>query len=195
MAPKSLTELIAQADERGLAASGLACLDRCLPLLVPDEEGGEPLRPLWAGVAEGEEAWGARLAEVRTALDGVDAQDDEAVGVRRMLGAAPAVWTGEQLREWADGCSAAALRIHRGLDGVDPAADSDWLAGCRASAEDAEADGLGPLVKGELRRQQQILETLDRTPGTGALRRVLDLSAEGRRVLAAAASRRARVRN
>ncbi|WP_240138718.1 hypothetical protein [Streptomyces sp. MUM 178J] len=195
MASKSLTELIAQADERGLAASGLACLDRCLPLLALDDEGGEPLRPLWAGVAEGEETWGARLAEVRAALDGVDARDDEAVSVRRMLGAAPAVWAGEPLREWADGCSAAALRIHRGLDGVDPAADADWLAGCRTSAEGAGADGLGPLVLGELRRQQQILETLERTPGTGALRRVLDLSAEGRRVLTAAASRRARVRD
>ena len=45
----SLVELIAQADERGLAASGLACLDRCVPLLGGDDE---ILRPLWASLAE-----------------------------------------------------------------------------------------------------------------------------------------------
>ncbi|MDX2784412.1 hypothetical protein PV379_44960, partial [Streptomyces caniscabiei] len=41
----SLVELMAQADERGLAAGGLACLDRCVPLLGGDDE---VLRPLWA---------------------------------------------------------------------------------------------------------------------------------------------------
>ena len=46
----SLVELIAQADERGLAASGLACLDRCVPLLGGDDE---VLRPLWANLAAG----------------------------------------------------------------------------------------------------------------------------------------------
>ena len=44
----SLVELIGQADERGLAASGLACLDRCVPLLGGDDE---VLRPLWAALA------------------------------------------------------------------------------------------------------------------------------------------------
>ncbi len=40
----NLEELIAQAGERGLAVSGLACLDRCAPLLGGDDE---VLRPLW----------------------------------------------------------------------------------------------------------------------------------------------------
>ncbi|MFE4060972.1 hypothetical protein ACFXP3_32550 [Streptomyces sp. NPDC059096] len=46
----SLVKLIAQADERGLAASGLACLDRCLPPLAEEPD---VLRPLWAGVGAG----------------------------------------------------------------------------------------------------------------------------------------------
>lgn len=40
---RSLLELIDGADERGLAAAGLACLDRCLPLLAGDR--AEALRP------------------------------------------------------------------------------------------------------------------------------------------------------
>ncbi|MET8769844.1 hypothetical protein ABZV94_23550, partial [Streptomyces sp. NPDC004658] len=73
----SLVELIAQADERGLAASGLACLDRCLPLLGGD---GELLRPLWARLADGSD-WSADLARARTALgpaDPVGPDGDEA---------------------------------------------------------------------------------------------------------------------
>ncbi|MDH6607764.1 hypothetical protein M2164_003399 [Streptomyces sp. SAI-208] len=63
----SLVELIGQADERGLAASGLACLDRCVPLLGGDDE---VLRPLWAGLADdaGAEEWGERLEQVRGKL-------------------------------------------------------------------------------------------------------------------------------
>lgn len=72
----SLVELIAQADERGLAASGLACLDRCVPLLGGDDE---ILRPLWASLAESEawgedegwgEDWGERVEQARAKLDG-----------------------------------------------------------------------------------------------------------------------------
>ena len=55
----SLVDLIAQADERALAASGLACLDRCVPLLGGDDEF---LRPLWASLVEGRE-WDQRLAK------------------------------------------------------------------------------------------------------------------------------------
>ncbi|MFD4814942.1 hypothetical protein [Streptomyces sp. NPDC058418] len=55
----SLVKLIAQADERGLAASGLACLDRCLPLLAEEPD---VLRPLWAGIVDGEQDWSVRLA-------------------------------------------------------------------------------------------------------------------------------------
>ncbi|CAM5730205.1 hypothetical protein SALBM311S_00430 [Streptomyces alboniger] len=60
-------ELIAQADVRGLAASALACLDRCLPLLGGDVE---ILRPLWAGLADEVDAddWGERLEQVRGRL-------------------------------------------------------------------------------------------------------------------------------
>ncbi|MER6926135.1 hypothetical protein ABT314_45750, partial [Streptomyces spiralis] len=63
----SLVELIAQADERGLAASGLACLDRCVPLLGGDDE---VLRPLWGTLAEGRDGdWADRLEQARGALD------------------------------------------------------------------------------------------------------------------------------
>ncbi|MBW8821028.1 MAG: hypothetical protein JF598_23180, partial [Streptomyces sp.] len=65
----SLVELIGQADERGLAVSGLACLDRCVPLLGGDDE---VLRPLWAGLADdaGAAEWGERLEQVRGKLGG-----------------------------------------------------------------------------------------------------------------------------
>ncbi|MEU4101279.1 hypothetical protein AB0F16_11895, partial [Streptomyces tanashiensis] len=59
---RSLLELIDGADARGLAAAGLACLDRCLPLLAP--EGAEALRPVWAAVARGDgAAWGEAVAK------------------------------------------------------------------------------------------------------------------------------------
>ncbi|EFL39556.1 conserved hypothetical protein, partial [Streptomyces griseoflavus Tu4000] len=106
----SLVELIAQADERGLAVSGLACLDRCVPLLGDDEA----LRPLWASLAEDAAAgdWAERLEQTRGKLDAAETSgEDETVTLaRRMLAAAPAERSAAALREWADGCSVAALR-------------------------------------------------------------------------------------
>lgn len=166
----SLVQLIAEADERSLAASGLACLDRCLPLLADETE---VLRPLWAGIAEGEDGWAGQLATARAALDGAPAVG-AAAPVREMIGAAPSEWAAEPLAEWAAACSALALELHQGLD---PSGGAE-----------------GPLVTGEERRQIQILEVLAGTPGGAGLRRALDLSTEGRRVLRAALSRRARAR-
>ncbi|MFD7547047.1 hypothetical protein ACFV0R_17515 [Streptomyces sp. NPDC059578] len=153
----SLVELIAGADARGLAVSGLACLDRCVPLLGGDDE---LLRPLWASLgdagdgAPGADAatWGDRLDRVRTALteraaaqdgSGSDNGSGDAVGdavVRRalaMLSTAPAALpeelrggasTDTRLRTWADDCSVAALRIHLLLD---PGPGADLPAGDR----------------------------------------------------------------
>ncbi|MFG2367874.1 hypothetical protein ACGFY3_40625 [Streptomyces mirabilis] len=200
----SLVDLIAQADERGLAASGLACLDRCVPLLGGDDE---VLRPLWSSLADGGadgDAWGERLAKARAELDSADpsaapgpapgsapgpapgsgpgaeteteaAASDEgraAALARRMLAAAPDDPCASALRSWADACSAAALQIHRLLD---VAAD-------------------GPLVAAELRRQVAVLELLAGR-GAGGLRPALEVSTEGRRVLRAVVSRRARGRS
>ncbi|MZG13249.1 hypothetical protein GTY44_07050, partial [Streptomyces sp. SID5914] len=113
----SLVELIARADARGLAASGLACLDRCVPLLDGDDEA---LRPLWATLADGTadaagRDWAQGLTQVRDKLAGPDAtgEDEAVVLARRMLAAAPAECSGPELRTWADGCSVASLRIHR----------------------------------------------------------------------------------
>jgi hypothetical protein len=182
----SLVDLIAQADERGLAASGLACLDRCVPLLGDDDE---VLRPLWSSLADGD-AWGERLAKARAELDSADAdadaesaagaeaavsdEDRAAVLARRMLAAAPDDPRASALRAWADACSAAALQIHRLLD--------------------VAADGDGPLVAAELRRQVTVLELLAGR-GAGGLRPALAVSTEGRRVLRAVVSRRARGRS
>ncbi|MFC8231206.1 hypothetical protein [Streptomyces sp. NPDC057287] len=183
----SLVELIAGADGRGLAASGLACLDRCLP---PPEAGGdpEPLRPLWASCESGAE-WAARLDGVHAALEAAAESDAVAARVRALLGAAPRDFAAGPLRAWADACSHLALDVHRECDV--PA------GGTETPGRSGPADG-GPLVAGELRRQALILETLAETagtPGGGAgLRRVLDLSTEGRRVLRAVMSRRARGR-
>ena len=186
MTSKCLTELIADADERGLAASGLACLDRCLPLLAPE---ADALRPLWAGLVEGEEDWSGRLAAARETMEGADAADEAAALVRQMLGAAPSEWAAAPLREWADECSVAALELHHRFD-VGPASEAGQiLERCREGAQ----DGAGPLVAGELRRQIQILEILADAQG-GGLRAALDLSTEGQRVLRAVVSRRARVR-
>jgi hypothetical protein len=180
----SLVDLIAQADERGLAASGLACLDRCVPLLGDDDE---VLRPLWSSLADGD-AWGERLAKARAELDSADADAESAAGAeaavsdedraavlaRRMLAAAPDDPRASALRAWADACSAAALQIHRLLD--------------------VAADGDGPLVAAELRRQVTVLELLAGR-GAGGLRPALAVSTEGRRVLRAVVSRRARGRS
>ncbi|MFD6996487.1 hypothetical protein ACFWA5_09425 [Streptomyces mirabilis] len=200
----SLVDLIAQADERGLAASGLACLDRCVPLLGGDDE---VLRPLWSSLADGGadgDAWGERLAKARAELDSaalsadpvpapgsgsgaeseaetqaepeaaVSDEDRAAALARRMLATAPDDPCASALRAWADACSAAALQIHRLLD--------------------VAADGDGPLVAAERRRQVAVLELLAGR-GAGGLRPALEVSTEGRRVLRAVVSRRARGRS
>lgn len=206
----SLVQLIVQADERGLAASGVACLDRCLPLLADE---GEILRPLWSGIADGEQTWAARLAVAREAMEAAVISDETAVLVRKMLAAAPSEWAVEPLRGWSDSCSVVALEIHQQFDVVGDritgapgtvasGAYSGWVQRCRTGVA-AGADGepgigpfaAGPLVAGELRRQTEILEILAETAGTAGLRRALDLSTEGQRVLRAVVSRRARTRS
>ncbi|MGW4274042.1 hypothetical protein ACWEGQ_17165 [Streptomyces seoulensis] len=184
----SLVELIARADERGLAASGLACLDRCVPLLGGDDE---VLRPLWGALADGPGAgWSERLERARGALAAAGpedpAEDEAALLARRMLGTAPAAPAADGVREWADACSVAALRIHLLLD---PAADAAPVDARRQG----RTDGMSPLVAGELRRQITVLELLA-GPGPAGLRQALAVSTEGRRVLRAVVSRRARGR-
>ncbi|MDQ0908117.1 hypothetical protein [Streptomyces canus] len=203
----SLVELIGQADERGLAASGLACLDRCVPLLGGDDE---VLRPLWAGLADdaGAAEWGERLEQVRGKLggefgaadggDGVpgaggsgdcaDSGEDEAVLLaRRMLAAAPVERSAAGMRMWADACSVAALRIHRLLDPLKDAGDSV------DARREGRTEGMSPLVAAELRRQITVLELLA-GHGPAGLRPALEVSTEGRRVLRAVVSRRSRRR-
>jgi hypothetical protein len=188
MASRSLTELIAQADERGLAASGLACLDRCLPLLASETDA---LRPLWAGLVGGEEDWSERLAVARETMEDTAVADEAAALVRQMLAAAPSEWDAGPLRQWADACSVVALELHHRFDGGPGEDAAELVKRCR---ED-EPEGAGPLVTGELRRQIQILEILaDADAQNGGLRAALDLSTEGQRILRAAASRRARVK-
>ncbi|MFJ9813839.1 hypothetical protein ACIRU3_00960 [Streptomyces sp. NPDC101151] len=183
----SLVELIAQADERGLAASGLACLDRCVPLLGGDDE---VLRPLWASLAD-DSAWAGSLEKARGALGMARSGEDEAALLaRRMLDAVPAERTPNGIRAWADACSVASLRIHRLLD---PAADGTSSADGLETGRAGGADDASPLVAAELRRQVVVLELLAEH-GTNGLRRALDVSVEGRRVLRAVVSRRARGR-
>ncbi|MFF8941039.1 hypothetical protein ACF1A5_01950 [Streptomyces sp. NPDC014864] len=183
----SLVELIAQADERGLAASGLACLDRCMPLLGGDDE---VLRPLWASLVDGGGDWGERLAQARGSLDGADpeadAEDEAALLARRMLAAAPDARSAAEVRVWADACSVASLQIHRLLDPAEDEAPVD-------SRREGRTDGMSPLVAAELRRQIAVLE-LVADHGPAGLRQALDVSTEGRRVLRAVVSRRARGR-
>ncbi|MCX5399289.1 hypothetical protein [Streptomyces sp. NBC_00102] len=214
----NLWDLIARADARALAASGLACLDRCLPP-APEGEGPEPLRPLWASCEDGT-AWAARLTAARGTVAALDepAGAGEAPGeplarIRAVLDAAPETFEAGPLRAWADACSLLSLEIHRRADQPPapeagaPATDAagPWEAPeggerealelLRIGSAGAEADA-GPLVSGELRRQRELLEILAETagsPGSGAgLRRALDHSTEGRRVLRAVMSRRAR---
>ncbi|MEV0118133.1 hypothetical protein AB0H77_33650 [Streptomyces sp. NPDC050844] len=193
MGGPSLVELIAEADERGLAASGLACLDRCLPLLGG---GDEVLRPLWGSLAEGG-AWDMALADARAALAGSgspeEAAGDEAVTLaHRMLGAVPAARSAAELREWADACSVAALQIHRLLDTMP---DGGSQRPSVTARREGRTDGMSPLVAAELRRQIRILELLaNQGAGAGGLRQALDVSTEGRRVLRAVVSRRERGR-
>ncbi|MEU1313755.1 hypothetical protein [Streptomyces tibetensis] len=182
----SLVELIAQADERGLAASGLACLDRCVPLLGGDDE---VLRPVWASLSDGAaaEEWGERLEQARGKLDAAGAGDEAAALAHRMLEAAPAERSAAAVRVWADGCSVASLQIHRLLDtAVDEASSVD-------SRREGRTEGMSPLVAAELRRQITVLEVLA-GHGPAGLRRALELSVEGRRVLRAVVSRRSRQR-
>ncbi|WP_406122922.1 hypothetical protein [Streptomyces sp. NBC_00989] len=192
----SLVELIAQADDRALAAGGLACLDRCVPLLGGDDE---VLRPLWTSLADPAvgETWGECLEQARAKLPGLfeEPGEDQAVRLARtMLATAPAVPAGTEVREWADVCSVASLRIHRLLEVMVPAggADGDDID----SRREGRTDGMSPLVAAELRRQVGVLELLAGTgPGVGGLRQVLAVSTEGRRVLRAVVSRRARGRS
>ncbi|MFF2212672.1 hypothetical protein [Streptomyces antibioticus] len=185
----SLVELIGQADERGLAASGLACLDRCVPLLGGDDE---ILRPLWASLAEnGAGDWGQGLAQARNKLgqsdgEGDDGGDEAARLARRMLDAAPEEPTPAEVRLWADACSVASLQIHRLLD---PAEDTVGVD----SRREGRTEGMSPLVAAELRRQIAVLELLA-GHGAGGLRPALEVCTEGRRVLRAVVSRRARGR-
>ena len=207
----SLVELIAQADERALAASGLACLDRCVPLLGGDDE---VLRPLWTSLADGAEGetWGECLERARAKLPslfeepgeeaGEEAGEDRALQLARtMLATAPAVPAGTPVREWADACSVASLRIHRLLEVMAPADDADG-ADDVDSRREGRTEGMSPLVAAELRRQITVLELLAGTgngngtgPAVGGLRQVLAVSTEGRRVLRAVVSRRARGRS
>ncbi|MFJ4948883.1 hypothetical protein [Streptomyces sp. NPDC088760] len=183
----SLVDLIAQADERGLAAGGLACLDRCLPLLGGDDE---LLRPLWACLADNSD-WAGELTRAREALGSAEPADEAARLARRMLRSAPAERTADAVRPWADACSVASLRIHRLLDpATADGSDPDGADGLDAGRAGDTAD-LPPLVAAELRRQAAVLELL---AGHGAqgLRRALEVSVEGRRVLRAVVSRRAR---
>ncbi|MFK4105968.1 hypothetical protein ACI2L1_39115 [Streptomyces sp. NPDC019531] len=187
----SLVELIGQADERGLAASGLACLDRCVSLLGGDDE---VLRPLWAGLADdaGAAEWGERLEQVRGKLGGggefeAEGEDQAVLLARRMLAAAPAERSVAEVRVWADACSVAALRIHRLLDPLKDAADSV------EARREGRTEGMSPLVAAELRRQITVLELLA-GHGTAGLRPALEVSTEGRRVLRAVVSRRSRRR-
>ncbi|MGW2472068.1 hypothetical protein [Streptomyces sp. NPDC001665] len=188
----SLLDLIAAADERGLAAAAVACLERCLPQPVRGPA-PDPLRPLWAACAE-PRLWAVRLAEARTALDTLAHPGEPAARVRDLLAAAPAERAGEALRGWADACSVLALEVHLGHDTTTPSAP-DPVARCRAG----DSSGAGPLLAGEAARQTAILEMLaamdEDAPATAGLRQIRDVSAEGGRILRAAAARRGRVRS
>ncbi|MFJ9628720.1 hypothetical protein ACIQPR_03055 [Streptomyces sp. NPDC091280] len=184
----SLVELIAQADERALAVSGLACLDRCVPLLGG---GDEVLRPLWAALADGAAAreWGERLEKARAELPALFEEPGEDLAAplaRRMLDTAPDVPADPSARAWADTCSVASLRVHQLLD---PADDGSPVDARRAG----RTDGVSPLVGAELRRQVTVLELLSGA-APGGIRQALAVSTEGRRVLRAVVSRRARGR-
>jgi len=104
-----------------------------------------------------------------------------------MLATVPVEPSVDDLRVWADACSVAALEIHQLLDIAARGTSSV------AARREGRTDGMSPLVAAELRRQIAILELLaDR--GTGGLRLVLGQSTQGRRVLRAVVSRRARRR-
>ncbi|WP_442809873.1 hypothetical protein [Streptomyces sp. SR27] len=77
-----------------------------------------------------------------------------------------------------------ALALHARYDAA--GASDGLVERCRAG----DAEGAGPLLAGELRRQRAVLESVAHGP-TG-LRRARELSVEGGRVLRAVVSRRAR---
>ncbi|GAA3297627.1 hypothetical protein GCM10020295_30940 [Streptomyces cinereospinus] len=186
----SLVELIAQADERGLTVSALACLDRCVPLLGGDDE---VLRPLWANLTDSGDAgeWGALLDAVRGQL-GVadvvaaeDVEDEAALLVRRMLAAAPR----RAVRRRGAGLGRRLLGgVLAGPPAARPAEDGTAPVDTR---REGGAEDMSPLVAAELRRQVTVLELLT-GHGTTGLRRALEVSTQGRRVLRAVVSRRAR---
>ncbi len=125
--------------------------------------------------------------------DAPEGAQEAVLRIRALLDEAPEERSGEELRTWADACSALALDIHRGHDTA--RADVTELVGrCRAG----DPSDAGPLLSGEAARQVRILEMLaeigDAAPMGAGLRQVMDVSTEGQRVLRAAASRRARVR-
>lgn len=188
--PLNLPELIAAADARALAASAVACLDRCLPQ-PPDGADPEPLRPLWAGCADGDR-WPEALDSARTALDGASGAG-AAARIGALLDTAPARLDAPGLRDWADACSLLALEVHREQEA---ALGADAGTGLPERHREGEAAVAGPLVAGEVHRQirilEQLAETPDAAPAGAGLRQVLDASVEGRRVLRAVASRRAR---
>lgn len=139
----SLWELITRADERGLAASGLACLERCLPP-SDDTDGPEPLRPLWASCGTGRD-WGVRLAAADEALGRVappDAGARTAERIRAVVRAAPREFEEAPLRTWADACSLLALDVHREFD--PPVPDGgELLERCRSGEEAGAARSSG----------------------------------------------------
>ncbi|MEV0603384.1 hypothetical protein AB0I82_29390 [Streptomyces sp. NPDC050315] len=183
----SLVELVARADARGLAASGLACLDRCLPLLGADDDA---LRPLWASLTADGAEWGIELTAVRALLPKASPDEEEPAALaRRMADGAPSDRSDEgAVRAWADDCSQAALRVHHLLDAAGkPYEGAETLEDRRAG----RTDGMTPLVEAELRRQTTILELLA-GHGPAGLRQAVEISAEGRRVLRAVVSRQAR---
>ncbi|EKX68344.1 hypothetical protein STRIP9103_06210 [Streptomyces ipomoeae 91-03] len=173
-----------------------------MPLLGGDDE---VLRPLWAGLVDGAD-WAERVTKVRGELGaassgGGDSDGDssgrgpgvnsgggdEVVGLaRRMLDSIPEERSVEGLREWAEVCSVAALRIHQLLDPLDKG-DADAVTACR----EGRTEGVSHLVGSELRRQLVVLELFAAHGATG-VRKALDVSTEGRRVLRAVVSRRAR---
>lgn len=168
-----------------------------MPLLGGDDE---TLRPLWGNLAETSDAadWGELLQQARGKLESGDGGEGEGqeggegegdavvLLARRMLAAAPADRSAAGMRLWADACSVASLQIHRHLDPTEDASPVD-------DRREGRTEGMSPLVAAELRRQITVLELLA-AHGTGGLRRALEVSTQGRRVLRAVVSRRARGR-
>ncbi|MCW5251620.1 hypothetical protein [Streptomyces sp. SHP 1-2] len=209
----SLVELIARADARGLAASGLACVERCLPLLGGDDA---LLRPLWATLSDGVDedtarhAWAEELERVRDGLAGAGAGagaggadgggaggagdlEDALAGAGDPGGVGDADDAVALVRRMLD--AAPAERTEAGL--------REWAGVCSAASlgvhrlldpgQGAGTQDALPLVDAELRRQTAVLELLA-GHGAAGLRGALEVATEGRRVLRAVLSRRDRTR-